>query len=240
MCIIEEILSQDEQAFMQPLEDSLRQQDKLRRPYGECHHCHDTGHWLGDCPEAQKLMKQQMSTNKKPKYGQCFICGLEDHWAPNCLKRAEDLMIDAESQPKLVDYSDSESSDDEDNIRPPQRKRRAMVIYSDEEDEEEVTSQQSSISTEKQQTESSVSTATPSRKRKPPEPDISDISPKRRRLDTHSKKTAIRTKTGKKPYCFICKSESHSPQSCTKMVAENWDKVISHDEPDNDSIGHIQ
>ena len=158
---LKKLLSQEEQALMQPLEDSLRQQDKLRPPYGECHHCHDTGHWIGDCPEAKKLREQQMSTDKKkPAYGQCFICGLADHWAPNCPKREEDF-----------------------------------------------TSQQSSISTEKQQ--SSVSTAKPSRKRKAPEPDISDISPKRRRLDTRS--TAIRTKTGKKPYCFICKSDSHSP-----------------------------
>ena len=188
---LKKLLSQEEQALMQPLEDSLRQQDKLRPPYGECHHCHDTGHWIGDCPEAKKLREQQMSTDKKkPAYGQCFICGLADHWAPNCPKREEDF-----------------------------------------------TSQQSSISTEKQQ--SSVSTAKPSRKRKSPEPDISDISPKRRRLDTRSKKTAIRTKTGKKPYCFICKSDSHSPRSCTEMVAENWDKVISHDEPDSDSIVNI-
>ena len=180
---------------MQPLEDSLRQQDKLRPPYGECHHCHDTGHWIGDCAEAKKLREQQISTDKKkPAYGQCFICGLADHWAPNCPKREEDF-----------------------------------------------TSQQSSISTEKkQQTESSVSTAKPSWKRKAPEPDISDISPKRRRLDTCSKKTAIRTKTGKRPYCFICKSDSHSPHSCTEMVAENWDKAISHDETDSDSIVHIQ
>ena len=186
---LKKLLSQEEQALMQPLEDSLRQQDKLRPPYGECHHCHDTGHWIGDCPEAKKLREQQMSTDKKkPAYGQCFICGLADHWAPNCPKREEDF-----------------------------------------------TSQQSSISTEKQQ--SSVSTAKPSRKRKAPEPDISDISPKRRRLDTRS--TAIRTKTGKKPYCFICKSDSHSPRSCTEMVVENWDKAISHDEPDSDSIVHI-
>ena len=168
---LKKLLSQEEQALMQPLEDSLRQQDKLRPPYGECHHCHDTGHWIGDCPEAKKLREQQMSTDKKkPAYGQCFIFGLADHWAPNCPKREEDF-----------------------------------------------TSQQSSISTEKQQ--SSVSTAKPSRKRKAPEPDISDISPKRRRLDTRS--TAIRTKTGKKPYCFICKSDSHSPRSCTEIVAEN-------------------
>ena len=188
---LKKLLSQEEQALMQPLEDSLRQQDKFRPPYGECHHCHDTVHWIGDCPEAKKLREQQMSTDKKkPAYGQCFICGLADHWAPNCPKREEDF-----------------------------------------------TSQQSSISTEKQQ--SSVSTAKPSRKRKAPEPDISDISPKRRRLDTRSKKTAIRTKTGKKPYCCICKSESHTPRSCTEMVAENWDKVISHDEPDSDSIVHI-
>ena len=188
---LKKLLSQEEQALMRPLEDSLRQQDKLGPPYGECHHCHDTGHWIGDCPEAKKLREQQMSTDKKkPAYGQCFICGLADHWAPNCPKREEDF-----------------------------------------------TSQQSSISTEKQQ--SSVSTAKPSRKRKAPEPDISDISPKRRRLDTRSKKTAIRTKTWKKPYCFICKSDSHSPRSCTDMVAENWDKVISHDEPDSDSIVHI-
>ena len=151
---LKKLLSQEEQALMQPLEDSLRQQDKLRPPYGECHHCHDTGHWIGDCAEAKKLREQQMSTDKKkPAYGKCFICGLADHWAPNCPKREEDF-----------------------------------------------TSQQSSISTEKQQ--SSVSTAKPSRKRKAPEPDLSDISPKRRRLDTRS--TAIRTKTGKKPYCFIC------------------------------------
>ena len=150
-------------------------------------------------------------------------------------------MNDKESQPKLVDYSDSESSDDEDNIKPPQRKRRAMVIYSDDEDEEE---QQSSESTEKQQSsvstvkqQSSVSTEKPSRKRKAS--DVSDISPKRRRLDTRSKKTVKRTKTGKKPYCFICKSTSHSPRSCTEMVTENWDKQISCDEPDSDSLVHI-
>ena len=232
---LKKLLSQEEQALMQPLEDSLRQQDKLRPPYGECHHCHDRGHWLGDCPEAQKLREQQMSTDKKPTYGQCYICGLEDHWAPNCHKREEHLMNDKESQPKLVDYSDSESSDDEDNIKPPQRKRRAMVIYSDDEDEEELTSQQSSVSTEKQQ--SSVSTEKPSRKRKAS--DVSDISHKRRRLDTRSKKTVKRTKTGKKTYCFICKSASHSPRSCTEMVTENWDKQISCDEPDSDSIVHI-
>ena len=104
------------------------------------------------------------------------------------------------------------------------------MIYSDDEDEEELTSQQSSVSTEKQQ--SSVSTEKPSRKRKAS--DVSDINPKKRRLDTHSKKTVSR---GKKPYCFICKSASHSPQSCTEMVTENRDKQISCDEPD--SIVHI-
>ena len=80
---LKKLLSQEEQALMQPLEDSLRQQDKLRPPYGECHHCHDTGHWIGDRPEAKKLRKQQMSTDKKkPAYGQRYICGLADHWAP--------------------------------------------------------------------------------------------------------------------------------------------------------------
>ena len=226
---LKKLLSQEEQALMQPLEDSLRQQDKLRPPYGECHYCHDTGHWLGDCPEAQKLREQQMFTDKKPTYGQCYICGLEDHWAPNCHKR-EHLMNGEESQPKLVEYSDTVSSDDEDNIRPPQRKRRPMVIYSDDEDEEE---QQSSVSTKKQQ--SSVSTEKHSRKRKAS--DVSDITPKKRRLDTSKMKTVKRTKTGKKTYCFICKSASHSPRCCTEMVTENWDKQISCDEPD--SLVHI-
>ena len=226
---LKKLLSQEEQALMQPLEDTLRQQDKLRPPYGECHHCHDRGHWLGDCPEAQKLREQQMFTDKKPTYGQCYICGPEDHWAPNCHKREEHLMNGEESQLKLVDYIDSESSDDEDNIRPLQRKRRAMVIYSDDDDEEE---QQSSVSTEKQQ--SSVSIEKPSRKRKAS--DVSDISPKRRRLDTRSKMTVSR---GKKTYCFICKSASHSPRSCTEMVTENRDKPISCDEPDSDSLVHI-
>ena len=187
---LKKLLSEEGKALMQPLEDSLRQQDKLKPPYGECHHCHDTGHWIGDCPEAKKLREQQMSTDKKkPAYGQCFICGLVDHWVPNCPKRLEDF-----------------------------------------------TSQQSSVSTEKQQTVSSVSTDKASRKCKAPEPVTSDISPKRRRLDTRSKKTAI---CGKKPYCFICKSDSHTPRSCTEMVAENWDKPISNDEPDSNSIVHI-
>ena len=47
---------------------------------------------------------------------------------------------DEEPQPKLVDYSDTESSDDEDNIRPPPRTRRAMTMYSDDEDDEDLTS----------------------------------------------------------------------------------------------------
>ena len=184
---LKKLLSQEEQALMQPLEDTLRQQDKLKPPYGECHHCHDTGHWIGDCPDAKKLREQQKSTNKKPAYGQCYTCGLEDHWAPNCPKREEDF-----------------------------------------------TSQQSSISTEKQQ--SSLSTKKPSRKRKASEIDIfdfdinSDITPKRRRLDTRSKKTVKRTKTGKKTYSFICKSDSHMPRSCTEMVTENSDKMIPSDE----------
>ena len=50
-------------------------------------------------------------------------------------------------------------------------------------------------------------------------------------------KTVKRTKTGQKTYCFICKSASHSPRSCTEMVTENMDKPISCDEPD--SIVHI-
>ena len=164
-----------------------------------------------------------MFTDKKPTYGQCYICGLEDHWAPYCHKREEDLMNGEESQPKLVDYSDTESSDDEDNIRPPQRKRRPMVIYSDGEDEEE---QQSSVSTEKQQ--SSVSTEKPSRKRKAS--DISDINPNKRRLDTRSKKTA---NPWKEAFYF----QIFSPRSCTEMVTENMYKPISCDVPD--SIVHI-
>ena len=62
------------------------------------------------------------------------------------LKRQRDITPptsdDEEYQPKLVDYSDTESSDDEDNIRPPPRKRRPMVIYSDTEssDDEDLTS----------------------------------------------------------------------------------------------------
>ena len=107
------------------------------------------------------------------------------------------------------------------------------MIYSDDEDEEELTSQQSSVSTERQQ--SSVSTEKPSRKQKAS--DVSDITPKKRRLDTRKMKTVKRTKTGKKPYCFICKSASHSPRSCTEMVTENRDKQISCDEPD--SLVHI-
>ena len=101
------------------------------------------------------------------------------------------------------------------------------MIYSDNEDEEELTSQQSSESTEKQQTESSVSSEKPSRKRKAS--DVSDISHNRRRLGTRKMKTVNRAKTGKKTYCFICKSASDTLQSCTEMVTKNWDKQISWD-----------
>ena len=111
---LKKLLSQEEQALMQPLEDSLRQQDKLRPPYGECHHCHDTGHWIGDCAEAKKLREQQMSTNKKkPAYGQCFICGLVDHWAPNCPKREEDFTSQhsmvAENWDKVISHDEPDS-----------------------------------------------------------------------------------------------------------------------------------
>ena len=50
---------------MKPLEDTLRQQDKLKPPYGECHLCHDMGHQIGECLEVKKLREQHMSTNKK-------------------------------------------------------------------------------------------------------------------------------------------------------------------------------
>ena len=49
---------------------------------------------------------------------------------------------------------------------------------------EDFTSQQSSIITEKQQTGSSVGAEKSSRKQKASKRDISDISPKRRHLDT--------------------------------------------------------
>ena len=95
---LKKLLSGEEKALMQPLEDSLRQQDKLKPPYGECHHCHNTGHWIGDCPEAKKLREKQLSPDKKkPAYGQCYICGLVDHWAPNCPKREEDFKSEQSS-----------------------------------------------------------------------------------------------------------------------------------------------
>ena len=58
-------------------------------------------------------------------------------------------------------------------------------------------------------------------------------------MDPRTKKTSTCRKTGKKPFWFICKSDSHTPQSCTEMVAENWDKPIPRDEADSDSIVHI-
>ena len=62
---LKKLLSQEEQALVQPLEDTLRQQVKLKLPYGECHFYHDKGHWIGGCLEVQKLREQQMSTKKK-------------------------------------------------------------------------------------------------------------------------------------------------------------------------------
>ena len=102
-------------------------------------------------------------------------------------------------------------------------------VHSDDEDDEE---QQSSVSTEKQQIESSVSTEKPSRKRNAS--DVSGISPKRRRLDTRSKKTS---NPWEEALLFHLQSSLLSPLSCTEMVMENRDKQISCDEPD--SIVHI-
>ena len=67
-------------------------------------------------------------------------------------------------------------------------------------------------------------------KRKPS--DISDINPKKRRLDTRSKKTANPWKEALWFHLF-------SPPSCTEMVTENRYKPISCDEPDSDSLVHI-
>ena len=85
-------LSEGDKASLKPFENSLRQQDKVKPPYGKCHHCHDMGHWIGDCQETKKLRVQQMSTDKKkPTYRRCYICGLVDHLAPNCLNREDDF-----------------------------------------------------------------------------------------------------------------------------------------------------
>ena len=79
----------------------------------------------------------------------CSIISLENFEESTCLSDREilphPLSDDEEYQRRLVDCSDSESSDDEDNIRPPPRKRRPMVIYSDtessdDEDDEDLTS----------------------------------------------------------------------------------------------------
>ena len=56
------------------------------------------------------------------------------------VKRLRDNTPPTSDEPKLVDYSDTESSDDEDDIKPPPRKRRPMTMYSDDEDDEDLTS----------------------------------------------------------------------------------------------------
>ena len=76
----------------------------------------------------------------------CSTISVQNFEESTCLSDREILpkptSDNEEYQPKLVDYSDTESSDDEDNIRPPPRKRRPMVIYSDTEssDDEDLTS----------------------------------------------------------------------------------------------------
>ena len=92
------------------------------------------------------------------------------------------------------------------------------------------------------ETESSVPREKSSRKRKAPELDVSDISPKKRRLNTHTKYTATHRKTGKTLIVSFVNQDSHPPGSCTEVGAENWDKPIPLDGPHSecsDSIVHI-
>ena len=78
----------------------------------------------------------------------CSINSVENFEESTCLSDRDitpPTSDDEEPRRRLVDYSDTESSDDEDNIRPPPRKRRPMVIYSDtesseDEDDEDLTS----------------------------------------------------------------------------------------------------
>ena len=127
------LLSQEEQALMQLLEDTLRQQDKLKPPYGECHHFHDTEHWIGDCPEAKNFREQHMSTNKKPANGQCYICGLEDHWALNCLKREERRRVFSSQQSSVsTENQQTKSSVGQRNLQENERllKQTFLILIS--------------------------------------------------------------------------------------------------------------
>ena len=81
---LKKLLSEEDIQLMQPVEDSLKQQDQLKPPFGKCYFCKDPTHWIGDCPEAKKPRSQQATEQKKPPFGQCYTCGSPNHWVPDC------------------------------------------------------------------------------------------------------------------------------------------------------------
>ena len=66
---LKKLLSEEDIQLMQPLEDSLKQQDQLKPPFGKCYFCKDPMHWIGDCPEANKRRSQQATEKKKTPFG---------------------------------------------------------------------------------------------------------------------------------------------------------------------------
>ena len=121
-------LSKEDQELMQPLENSLKQQDKLKPPYGYCYHCKDPGHWLSDCPEGQNYREQQLSSTEKksPPYGHCYLCGLTDHWAPQCPKKDEDFSSDQPSTSTVSEKPSRKRKASESFHEPPAKRRRLI------------------------------------------------------------------------------------------------------------------
>ena len=74
MCIyyhftsLKKLLSCDEIQQMKPLEDALKSQGKLNRPFGQCYYCNENTHWASDCLKL-KMAREQSKTTDKPDYG---------------------------------------------------------------------------------------------------------------------------------------------------------------------------
>ena len=91
-------LSDEDIQLIKPLEDSLRQQGKLKPAFGSCYYCHSTSHWASDC--------------SVKKNGECFKCGSLDHWASDCTMK-DDEPLDIPPSPRSLERKTEKPSSSE-------------------------------------------------------------------------------------------------------------------------------
>ena len=231
---LKKLLSEEDIQLMQPLEDSLKQQDQLKPPFGKCYFCKDPTHWIGDCPEAKKPRSQQASEQKKPPFGQCYTCGSPNHWAPDCPQKNE-MDSSSVSPSSTLEKQQPSTSTESSTVATEKLKRpfgqccncRSPNHWTpDCPLKNEIGSSSISPGTlEKQQPSTSTEIST-SRKRKLPDTDSEETVPSKKMKTC----AGSRKKTSRKQHCFVCKSDSHRAKDCSDIVVDRSEQAATDEE----------